>query len=324
MSVYNTNEEYLRPAIESILCQTYSKFEFVIIDDCSNEETQKILSSYHDRRIRIHRNEKNLGLTKSLNIGLGLCEGDYVARMDSDDIAFPNRLEVQLDYIEKNDFIAIGAEYEFYPKRKYQRFITENLEKQRIRMIFSNVGIIHSTAFFNKKKMLSFGIRYNEDYKKSQDYGLWCDMISKGFALGTCPYVLLKWRESPGQISKVNFEEQKECRNRIRKNYIKKILNISDEICDYIICNFDGVIDYKNTDLKRMSKYLCEIINRNKKEYRLIEKELCFVWAVQMLKIIKTYKSTKGMLCEMTFKLLKPSNVVYFFEILKKERKVYS
>lgn len=324
MSVYNTPEVYLRAAIESILNQSFSNFEFIIIDDCSNKETKSILGSYTDSRIRIYHNSENLGLTKSLNIGLEICKGDYIARMDSDDIAFPERLELQLKYIEEKKYAAIGSEYEYYPKRRYQRFITENLEKQKIRMIFFNSGIIHSTAFLDKVMMDSVGIKYNEQYKKSQDYGLWCDYISKGFVLGTCPHVLVKWRESLGQISKVNSGEQKECRDRIRKRYIMEILNISEDACDYLITNFDGLIDYTKTDICKMSKCLCEIIRNNKGKFKLIEKEFCFVWVIQLLNILRTHKSLDIVFNEMTARLLKPSNIIYLIGIINKERKVYS
>lgn len=324
MSVYNTPEEYLRAAIESILNQSFRNFEFVIIDDCSDEETKNILKSYVDPRIRLYRNRENMGLTKSLNIGLELCKGDYIARMDSDDIAFPERLELQLKYIEAKNFAVIGSEYEYYPKRRYQRFVTDNLEKQQIRMLFSNAGIIHSTAFLDKGKMDSLGIRYDEVYKKSQDYSLWCNYVSKGFVLGTCPHVLLKWRESPGQISKTNSSEQKECRNRIRKRYISEMLNICDDDCDYLIANFDGLIDCQKTDIRKMSKCLCKIIHDNKEEYKLIEKEFCFIWVIQLINILRTHKSMDLLFNEMSVRLFKPSNIIYLIGVIHKERKVYS
>ena len=106
MSVYN-GEKHLREAIDSILNQTFGDFEFLIINDGSTDRTADILQSYQDSRIKIIHNEKNIGLTKSLNKGLKLAKGEYLARMDADDISYPNRLEVQYEYMEKNPNVGI-------------------------------------------------------------------------------------------------------------------------------------------------------------------------------------------------------------------------
>lgn len=322
MCVYNTPEEYLRESIESILNQTYKKIEFIIVDDCSDLNTKNILNSYRDSRICLYHNEMNLGLTRSLNIGLHKCNGDYVARMDSDDIAYPNRLEMQLEYIQKSNYIAIGSEYEFLPKKHYQRFMTEDLRKQKIRMIFSNAGIIHSTAFFDREKMERLGLQYNEEYKKSQDYGLWCDFMLTNSSLGNCPYVLLKWRESPGQISKVNSGEQKACRDKIRYNYIKNLITIDDKDANYLVKNFDGNIDLEEKNIKQISDCLIRIMKNNPcMEY--LQKEICSIWMIQMIRRLRNKRFNGTIVNKMTVISLKPSNVLYFIKVLKNDRKKY-
>jgi len=102
MSVFN-GEAYLSEAIESILDQTYKNFEFIIINDCSTDNSKKILRKYAnaDKRIQLINNKQNLGLTKSLNFGLKNSHGEFVARMDSDDISLPIRLEEQYNYLKK-------------------------------------------------------------------------------------------------------------------------------------------------------------------------------------------------------------------------------
>ena len=107
MSVYNTKEDYLREAIESILNQTLREFEFIIINDASNEQTINILDQYNDDRIIRIDNEVNHGLTASLNKGLSVAKGEYIARMDADDISYPNRLELQYQYMQKHPNVAI-------------------------------------------------------------------------------------------------------------------------------------------------------------------------------------------------------------------------
>ncbi|MDD4353774.1 MAG: glycosyltransferase family A protein, partial [Candidatus Nanoarchaeia archaeon] len=111
MSAYNT-ERYIAEAIESILNQTFKDFEFIIIDDGSTDDSLKIIKRYvkKDRRIKLIHNKKNIGLTKSLNKGLKIAKGQYIARMDADDISLPQRFQIQYDFLEKNkDIFLIGT-----------------------------------------------------------------------------------------------------------------------------------------------------------------------------------------------------------------------
>src|SRR5688572_2119038 len=101
LPVYN-GEKYLREAIESILCQTYEDFEFIIINDGSTDKSEEIILSYKDGRIVYSKNEFNKGLIYSLNKSIELASGELIARMDADDIAFPDRLQKQVDYFEKS------------------------------------------------------------------------------------------------------------------------------------------------------------------------------------------------------------------------------
>ena len=101
MATYN-NAKYISKTVESILNQSFTDFEFIIINDCSKDNTLKILSRFDDKRINIINNKKNLGLYKSLNVGFNSSSGDFIARIDADDIAFPNRLQVQYDYLKSN------------------------------------------------------------------------------------------------------------------------------------------------------------------------------------------------------------------------------
>ena len=110
MSNYNTPEEYLRESIESILNQTYSHIEFIIVDDCSTDNSLNVIKSYKDDRIVLIENTENLGLTKSLNKALKQAKGEFVARMDADDISLPTRFEKQVAFLKQNsDVDAIKA-----------------------------------------------------------------------------------------------------------------------------------------------------------------------------------------------------------------------
>ena len=96
MPVYRTNEEYLREAISSILAQTYSDFEFLILDDCPEDDRELIVKSYKDRRIKYLRNETNMGISESRNKLVDMARGEYLAVMDHDDVSLPERLEKQM------------------------------------------------------------------------------------------------------------------------------------------------------------------------------------------------------------------------------------
>ena len=110
MSNYNTPESYLREAIESVLNQTYADFELIIIDDCSTDNSLEIIREYKDERIVVLENKENMGITKSLNRGLSVARGEFVARMDADDICFPKRFEKQVQFLKENPgYIVCGA-----------------------------------------------------------------------------------------------------------------------------------------------------------------------------------------------------------------------
>ena len=118
MSVYN-GEKYLVQAIDSILNQTYQNFEFIIIDDCSTDNSSHILQEYakKDSRIKIIKKEKNIGIKgfiENLNLGISIAEGKYIARMDADDISLPERFQKQVTFLENNpEIFMVGAQIDF-------------------------------------------------------------------------------------------------------------------------------------------------------------------------------------------------------------------
>ena len=110
MPVYNT-APYLREAMDSMLSQTFTDFELIVLDDCSPDNAEEILATYSDSRIVRYKGEKNVGLSNVLNTGIDMARGKYIARMDSDDISMPNRLRVQVDYMEQHpeiDLVSVG------------------------------------------------------------------------------------------------------------------------------------------------------------------------------------------------------------------------
>ncbi|HDL6672760.1 TPA: glycosyltransferase family 2 protein [Yersinia enterocolitica] len=237
MSVYN-GQEYLKEAIDSILEQTEPRFEFIIINDSSTDNSLEIIKDYKilDDRIIIINNEVNLKLPASLNKGIKIARGKYIARMDADDIALPERFELQLAAMERNpslDFIG-GLVECFYDKNndgdayadtKYMEdvhfnFISEtgDLEKtsELIKLsTYKTTRICHSTLF--GKTVVFKELRYTEDIF-AEDWDLYNRAINRGFKISKIPNVILKYRiVNSGMCGSFNEQSPKDARRKIDK-----------------------------------------------------------------------------------------------------------
>ncbi len=175
MSVYN-GEKYLEEAIESILNQTFADFEFIILDDCSLDSSPSLLARYaqHDPRISIHRLDRNHGLSVALNFGINLARGEYVARMDADDISLPQRLEKQVAFMDECKEVGLCG--------TWLRLIGENEETiwgypqqhETIHayMLFAN-SFGHPTVMWRAAVFNQLDLHYDEHIRFAQDYELW-------------------------------------------------------------------------------------------------------------------------------------------------------
>jgi len=180
MSVYN-GESYLREAVDSILNQTFKDFEFIIINDASTDETYEILNSYSDPRIRIHTNKKNLGVAKSLNVGLKISKGNYIARQDADDISTPDRLAIEVAFLDSHpDYAVVGTFprviYENSGKIRYGKRPVKDIEIRRA--LKTKNCIVHGSVMIRMKCLLDVGL-YDESMANSEDYELWLRLSKK-------------------------------------------------------------------------------------------------------------------------------------------------
>ena len=248
MSVYNTEIVFLKEAIDSILNQTFSNFEFIIIDDCSGEETQKILNEYKkDNRVILKRNEKNLGLTVSLNRAISLARGKYLARMDADDICFPQRFEVEIEYLEKfSDLGVVGTSFVIMDNgreifRGNEAYFPEQI---KARLFFCNNGLLHSSVLMRRELICKeLDLLYNEEIKKSQDFDLWV-RVSRKSKIFVIPIYLMKYRVSNNQISTKNKSEQIMYRKQIIRSQLFELIPETDKIMEKLhlqLCNGDAV-----------------------------------------------------------------------------------
>ncbi len=169
-------------AIQSIINQTYSNFEFLIMNDGSADDTAKVLEKFNkkDKRIKIYNNESNLGLTKSLNLLINLSSGEYIARQDADDYSAPERLITQLNYIENLGVDAVTSRANIIGKNKKIPGLSFYLPVQ-ILVRYKN-PFIHGSLFIKRDVLNKIG-NYNEEFRYSQDYKLFMDLLNSGYKI---------------------------------------------------------------------------------------------------------------------------------------------
>ena len=229
MSVHN-EKDYVSDSINSILQQSYKNFELIIIDDCSEKDTSQICNEFYEKypsKIILLRNDSNIGLTKSLNLGLKSAKGNFIARMDADDISLRHRFEIQLNYLLDNP--DIGLVGSFYDEiNEDGKIIRKNVSFEsepaiiNWRLFFEN-PIPHPPIMIRKELINKIG-GYDEKIKFSQDYDLFCRLsfITK---LSNIPVVLYRWRVHSNSISKKSRTEQRSLAFEISKNHILKNVN---------------------------------------------------------------------------------------------------
>lgn len=221
MSTYNESEKELKEAIESMLNQTYNNFEYIIIlDNPENKEHIQIINDYclKDKRIKFIINEKNIGLALTLNKGIKYSNGQYIARMDADDISMNNRLEKQLNYMEENKQIDILSTNKIDINSNNEVInVASSLptEDTKIKKILEITSIIaHSGAFFRKESIEKIGCYRN--FPASQDYDLWLRASYFGLKFAIIDEPLIKYRIRDNNITNTNPLKQ-----HCIKDYIK-------------------------------------------------------------------------------------------------------
>lgn len=251
MPVYN-GEKYLKDAINSILNQTYSGFEFLIIDDGSSDNSHEIINSFRDSRIRLVSNRTNKGLPYSLNSGILLSRGKYIARMDCDDIADWTRLEHQVKYLDDNLKIGILGSY-------YELLINDNTKRQIIATPVSDLEIRfrclfecpfgHPTVMFRREIFLKHNLLYSSHLNAVEDYELWGNILdyTEGANIST---PLLSYRLHKDSISFVYKREQLKNHVFVSFQYIKR------QLPDLDFCKQDvaAIIEMLNNRKKRPTR----------------------------------------------------------------------
>ncbi len=227
MPVYN-NEAYVKEAIESMLNQTYSDFELIVLDDCSTDNSANVIKQFDDKRIIYHCNAKNLGLANNLNVGLKMARGKYIARMDGDDISLPTRLQTQVDFLERNTDIDLcscglekfGTEHDIWIRET-------NPEQVKITMLFYS-PILHASSVWRREVFEKHNLYYNQDAFPAEDYDLWARAVFY-CKLVNMPQVLYRYRIHGIQVTKTDDRAENRIQD-IRNRYLTKALpSLSNE-----------------------------------------------------------------------------------------------
>lgn len=329
MAVYN-GDKYLKESIESILNQTYKNIEFIVINDGSLDNTKEILEKYQqkDPRIKVLNNGINKGLIYSLNKGFKEAQGKYIARMDADDISLLKRLEKQVEYMEKNNQVALCSGLIKIFKNK-NKFLTKKLklilpsEQIESSLLFKNY-IAHPVVMLRKSELKN--LEYKEINKGMEDYGLWLDLIKKN-KIVILPEVLLKYRFVNSSITS-NFLKKKEEYQKSLENFYSRELkfyfeNLTEKDIK-IHVEITGATKFDlRFNLEEKEEYLLKLLSLNTKiNDEELKKEIIFRMKENLVinGSLKKYKENKFI--QKKYSILEYFKLKGLFIIKKNVRKI--
>lgn len=309
MPVYNC-ELYIKQAIDSILNQTFLDFEFIIIDDASTDETLSIIKSYHDSRIKLIEKPLNTGYTNSLNYGLSIAKGEYIARMDGDDISFPERFEKQIDFLDKNpDVVVCGSFFKVIGTDKVYA-VCENHEEIKLAML-QDCPMGHPTVMMRKKIFREYDLVYDRSKEPAEDYDLWTRLLFCG-KLHNLQEVLLNYRMHNSQVSTKRNNEQRQAAIEIKLNLLNYLnfeknnesRNVLKKIIQRDVLSFEEMQQFPDLKNKLIlaneisffenqgfEMYLLSLKNNIFKDYFLKREKYSPIVYFQYLKIKKEWKN---------------------------------
>ena len=259
MSTLNTKEEYLLKSIKSIINQTYPNFEFIIVVDGGNDK--QIIDKINDNRIKIIEHNTTKGLATSLNEAIELAKGKYIARMDSDDIAEEDRIEIQLEYMEKRTYVDMTSTFykEIGNSKKVVMETFTNSDDISAKLFYIN-PILHPSVMLRKDFLQKNHIKYDENYIYSQDYELWTRIKAKG-KIEIIPQIIMKYRIHNCQISVEKFQKQSELYYEILTRNLEELELKKDDIRYLLMLNSRE----NNIEIKEIDDFIKRVIINNKK-----------------------------------------------------------
>lgn len=266
LPAYNA-EAYLKEAIDSILAQTYTNFELLVLNDGSTDKTEEIILSYDDPRIRYIKNETNLKLIKTLNKGIDLAKGEYIARMDADDISLPMRFEEEFKFMEMHPSIDACSSkvFRLLPDKKIKKgnYYPCTTPSACVFCSMFRTPLSHPASFFRTKALKNIRYDESENALHIEAFVLWGDFAMKGYQMGVLKNRLLLYRDNENSICHTYPVVQINNHRKRAKYMIKQILglDVPDEILNFLFPASNECIPNKEEICKTIY-FLDDIYNR--------------------------------------------------------------
>ena len=243
MATFNEPPEMVSQSIESVLNQSFSDFELLIFDDSTNRATVSAIDRFaYDSRVKVYRSENRVGFVASLNKGLELAGGKYIARMDGDDIALPERFKLEYDFLEHNsEYAVVGGSlnivnsdneivsYRKYPKCGFKLFIHSCVRSP----------LAHPTVMM-RREIVDAGFRYDETLERSEDLDLWLRLINAGYKIANLSDAVLNYRVLDNFGDKRSSDIQRRYTYKVRKNnfsWRRPLFSVCSVICGWLLAH---------------------------------------------------------------------------------------
>jgi glycosyltransferase involved in cell wall biosynthesis len=266
MPVYNA-EHYLNESIDSILNQSYTDYEFVIVNDGSTDRSAEVIKAYTDPRIRFIENQQNMGLIASLNIGLETCTGEYIVRMDQDDFSLPHRIEKQVRFMDENpEYGLIGCWFEDFGENIESKVVRYSSDDTHIRIRhLYQTHIAHPTAVLRKSVIDKFNLRFDASFVHGEDYAFWVQM-SAYCKLSNYPEMLVRKRDHPRNITnQFASTMQATCAKVKQKQFHQMGLDLNTDEVNLYTRFADSEWSFDSDEMKTLSHLLERIQSANEK-----------------------------------------------------------
>jgi glycosyltransferase involved in cell wall biosynthesis len=283
MCVYN-GEAFLKEAVESVLAQTYAFFEFIVVNDGSTDHTADILASFDDPRMVVITNGANLGLIRSLNIGLAAATGTFIARMDADDICRPERFEKQLAFLKQHPEVGLcGTWLQIIGDDSRYTFPLTH-EEIKLSLLDYN-PIAHPSVLFRSKVLKEAGLTYDPGFPGAEDYELWSRAILLT-RFANLPETLLLYRRHGQQVTQSKQQVMVASSGKIKLNMLRTLGIHPDERESTVhLFLFNGQFkELKGLDiLEEADAWLHKLVSANRSFHQFRESDLLALWKSKLL-----------------------------------------
>ncbi len=320
MPVYNA-EKYLKYSIESILNQTFLNFQFFIVNDGSDDNSENVILDYanKDKRIVYIKNEHNEGLIHTLNKGIDIINSKYLVRMDADDIAMPERIKKQVEFMESNPEILIsGTQIQYFGESNNISDFPLNHKSIHARLLFGS-ALAHPTIIIQLNKLKAHGLKYDESYLHAEDYNLWTRAAKVG-KLANIDEVLLHYRLEGQNITINNWHTRENRLKKIASELLQGLgLQANEEnLLIHIALSGNSI---KINDLSALKKYSDLLILKNKEneiyDSESLEKEIQKCWKKLFYKVADEKKLKKMTAYFWTTKSISFAHLYYFLSVYR-------